>query len=337
MDAVHPVLRESARRQWGVFTAADVARAGLAPVDVQSALRRREWDRLRRGVYVERAVLEDAARWGDAAEHRIRCAAVLLCLGGRPAVSHASAARLAGFLVPRSEQVDHVSLTDEEQWRTGRGYAVMRAALPAHDVRVDGRFRTTGPARTLVDCARSWSLEDAVVALDAALHSEAVTAAELRTTVLAQTHWPGIGAAARAVGLADGRAESPLETLGRLRMLGSGLPAPELQMDLHGPQGFVGRVDAWWPDAGVAVEFDGFVKYDDPFDGRSPAQVLWEEKRREDALRALGVRVVRIAFADLGDAWPVVAERLRSLLATGSPMPVWVRATPAQHRGRSTI
>ena len=43
----------------------------------------------------------------------------------------------------------------------------------------------------------------------------------------------GIGSAARAVGLADGRAESPLETRGRLRILGSGLPAPELQVVIN--------------------------------------------------------------------------------------------------------
>jgi len=333
---VHPILRDAALRQWGAFTASDVARAGLAPVDVQSALRRREWARLRRGVYAERTVLEDAVRWGDTASHRLQCAAVLLCLGGQPAVSHASAARLAGFLVPESDRVDHVSLTDAQQWRTGRGYAVMRAGLPAHHIRVSGLFRTTGPARTLVDCARSWSLEDAVVALDAALHSEAVTGAELRTAVLEQTHWSGIGAAARAVGLADGRAESPLETIGRLRILGSGLPVPELQVDLHGPRGFVGRVDAWWQDAAVAVEFDGLVKYTDPFGNRSPAQVLWEEKRREDDLRDLGVRLLRIVHADLGDAWPGKAERLSSLLATRSPTAPRVRAVPAQRRRRPT-
>ena len=323
---MHPVLRDAARRQWGVFTAADVRRAGLEPIDVRSALRRQEWTRLRRGVYAERAVLDDAVRWGDAARHRLQCAAVLLCLGGRPAVSHVSAARLAGFLVPTTATGDHVTLTDEEQWRTGRGYAVMRAGLPAHHVRCDGPFRTTGPARTLVDCARAWSLEDAVVALDAALHSKAVTAGELRTAVLEQTHWSGIGAAARAVGLADGRAESPLETLGRLRMLGSGLPAPELQIELHGARGFVGRVDAWWEDAAVAVEFDGRVKYDDPFGNRSPAQVLWDEKRREDEIRDLGVRVLRIVHGDLGDAWPAKAERLRSLLATRPTTTPRVRA-----------
>lgn len=332
---MHPVLRDAARRQWGAFTASDVRRAGLQPTDVQSALRRGEWDRLRRGVYVERAVLEDAGRWGDGVRHRLDCAAVLLCLGGQPAISHASAARLSDFVVPAPAR-GPVSLTDAVQWRTGRGYSVMRAQLLPHHVRVDGPFRITAPARTLVDCAREWSLEDAVVAMDAALHSGAVTAAELREAVLQETHWYGIAAAARAVGLADERAESPLETLGRLRMLGSGLPAPELQVDLYGPRGFVARVDAWFQDAAVAVEFDGRVKYDDPFAGRSAAQVLWEEKRREDAIRDLGVRVVRVVHADVGSTWPVVADRLRTLLATRSTTTPTLRAVPAPVRRRPT-
>jgi hypothetical protein len=329
----HPVLRDAARRQWGVFTASDVRRAGLEPTDVQSALRRREWTRLRRGVYVERTVVEDAVRRGDAARHRLDCAAVLMCLGGHPSVSHASAARLSGLLVPPAA-LGEVSLTDEEQWRRGRGYAVMRAQLPSHHLRADGSFRMTVPARTLVDCAREWSLEDAVIAMDAALHAGATTQEELREAVLHQTHWYGIGRAARAAGLADRRAESPLETLGRLRILGSGLPAPELQMDLYGPRGFVGRVDAWYEDAGVAVEFDGRVKYDDPFGGRTAAQVLWEEKLREDLVRDLGVRVLRVVHADLGAPWPAMADRLRSLLATRSTTPPTFRAVPSTRTRR---
>jgi predicted transcriptional regulator of viral defense system len=328
---MHPLLRDAARRQWGVFTAADVRRAGLDETDVHSALRRGEWDRLRRGVYVERAVLEDADRWGDAARHRLDCAAVLVCLGGTPVVSHASAARLSEFTVP-SSALGGVCLTDEAQWRTGRGYTVMRAQLPAHHVRVDDGFRVTGPARCLVNCARAWSLEDAVVALDQALHSGAVTEPELRTTVLEMTHWQGIGAAARAVGLADGRAESPLESRGRLRILASGLPAPELQMDLYGPRGFVARVDAWYEDAAVAIEFDGQVKYDDPFAGRTAGQVLWEEKRREDDVRDLGVRFLRIAQTDIGGNWTVKADRLRNLLATSSTAPRRFRAAPSTRR-----
>ncbi|WP_246081116.1 type IV toxin-antitoxin system AbiEi family antitoxin domain-containing protein [Modestobacter altitudinis] len=330
---MHPVLREAARRQWGVFTAADVRRAGLAPADVQSAIRRREWDRLRRGVYVEREVLEDASQRGDAMRHRLDCAAVLLCLGGEPAVSHASAARLLGFLVPAPGSAG-VSLTAEEQWRKGRGYSVMRAGLPPQHVRMDGGFRITGPARTLVDCAREWSLENAVMAMDAALHGGALTAAELRSAVLEQTHWFGIGAAARAAGLADGRAESPLETRGRLRIIGSGLPLPELQVDLHGPRGFVARVDAWYEEAAVAVEFDGRVKYDDPFRDRTAAEVLWEEKRREDEIRDLGGRVLRVTHADVGSTWHVKADRLHSMLTTPSAVPRRLRTMPTSRDQR---
>jgi Transcriptional regulator, AbiEi antitoxin len=333
---VHPILRDAARRQWGVFTAADVRRAGLDHADVLSALRRGEWDRLRRGIYVERAVLEDAARWGAAACHRLDCAAVLLCLGEGPCVSHTSAARLSAVILPR-DITDDVVLTDERQWRRGRGYAVMRARLPDHHVRTVGPFRMTGPARTLVDCARTWPLEDAVVAMDAALHSGLVADAELRSMVLDSTHWNGIGGAARAVGLADRRAESPLETRGRLRILGSGLPAPELQVEVRGPRGFVARVDAWYEDAAVAVEFDGRVKYDDPYGGRSGAEALWHEKRREDGLRDLDVRVLRVVQEDLGGSWPAKADRLRSLLAVRLPGPrrfTTVRTTGS--RGRTT-
>ena len=322
---VHPLLAHVAGRQWGVFTAADVRRAGLAPIDVQSALRRGEWDRLRQGVYVERGVLQDATARGPAARHRLDCAAVLLCLGGRPALSHSSAATSSGLVVPPTTG-ELVRLTDEGQWRRGRGYSVMRARLPADDVRVQEPFRVTAPARTLVDCAREWPLADAVVAMDAALHGRLVTAGELRAAVLAQTHWSGIGAAARAAGLADGRAESPLETSGRLRIVGFGLPTPELQTDLFGPRGFLGRVDAWYEDAAVAVEFDGRVKYTDPSGGRTAAQVLWDEKRREDAIRDLGVRVVRVVHTDLQGSWPY---RLRELLAAPLVGPRRFSAVPA--------
>jgi hypothetical protein len=121
----------------------------------------------------------------------------------------------------------------------------------------------------------------------------------LQASVLAATHWVGVGAAGRAVALSDGRAESPLETRGRLALAAAGLPVPELQVELHSSRGFVARVDAWFDDAAVALEFDGRVKYLEPRDGRDPGEVLWREKRREDEVRALGVRFVRIAQEDL--------------------------------------
>jgi hypothetical protein len=99
-------------------------------------------------------------------------------------------------------------------------------------------------------------------------------------------------------------------------LLASGLPLPELQVDLHDERGFVGRLDAWYEDAAVAVEFDGLEKYADPWGGRTPAEVAWTEKRREDRIRATDIRVVRVTNEDFGTPWTGLVTRLRTLLAT---------------------
>jgi hypothetical protein len=126
----------------------------------------------------------------------------------------------------------------------------------------------------------------------------------------------GIGSAARAVNFADGRAESPLETRCRLALVASGFPPPELQAELHDAQGFVARLDGWYDDAAVALEFDGRVKYLQPRAGRSPGDVLWDEKRREDRLRELDIGVLRLVDEDMGLLRRELAPRLRRRLAT---------------------
>jgi hypothetical protein len=247
-------------------------------------------------------------------DHLLDCVAVLLALGDMPVLSHESAARLHRLELPATAS-RIVRLSHEIQWREGRGYRVARAALPAEDLGRFLRFGATSPARTLVDCAREWSLTDGVVAMDSALHGRVVSRAQLEAAVHFARHWVGVGKAARALSLADGRAESPLESRGRLRLIGSGFPVPELQVALHDARGFVARVDAWYEEAAVAVEFDGRVKYSSPINGRSPADVLWEEKRREDDIRGLDVRVLRVVNADLGAGWPSVVARLSGMLA----------------------
>jgi hypothetical protein len=167
--------------------------------------------------------------------------------------------------------------------------------------------------------------------MDFALLAQLTSLAGLQRAATAARYWPGAPAALRAVGLADGRAESPLETRGRLRILGAELPAPQLQVEIHTGRRLVGVVDAWFEEAAVAVEFDGKVKYTDPWRGRSAQRALWDEKRREDELRALEIRVVRIADEDLGRLWPRTEARLRQLL--GSPGPA-VRRFSAIPRSR---
>lgn len=312
--AMHPALTSVADRQLGVFTGRDARAAGYGFEEIRTLVGRREWSRLRRGVYIEtnRAL---ALRGDPRMRHLLDCVAVLVTLDAGPVLSHDSAARLHDLPVPR-DAGDLVRLTDEGQWRTGRGYRVARAGVPGPDTGRFLRFQATGPARTLIDCAREWAAVDAVIAMDAAIQTKKVTRQQLVDAVLAARHWVGIGAAGRALDLSDGRAESPLETRGRLAMLAAGLPLPELQVELHDDRGFVARVDAWYEEAAVAIEFDGRIKYTQPRAGRTPAQVAWEEKRREDRIRALDVRVVRVADEDLGSGWRGTVDRLRGLQET---------------------
>jgi hypothetical protein len=329
---MHPLLHAAAERQLGLFTALDARRAGYSPGEVRHLLSSRQWVRVRRGVYRLTPATESSE---DAATlHRLDALATLLALGRPTAVlSHATAARLLGVPVRRGFDRT-IRLTDPEgQWRRGENFLVSRAPLGSDEIIHKGPLRLTAPARTLVDCAREWSLDEAVVALDAALLYDLVTESSLRQTVEQQRHWPGIPRAARAVELADGRAESPLETRGRLRIIGAGLPTPELQVEIRVGGRLIAVADAWFEEAALAVEFDGRVKYTDPWRGRDPRQVLWEEKRREDDVRALDIRVVRMVDADVDTGWPRMEARLWDQLSRPGPSRRAFTATPRE-RGR---
>lgn len=331
---MHPALRLLADRRLGLFTAAEARGAGYEHREIRHLLSSGRWVALRRGVYLTSGDL--AAHQHKGSRHRLDCLAALLALG-RPtaAISHSSAARLWGLPV-RTGADRTVRLTDPGPWRRGKGYVVAEAPLLPAEITSLGPIRLTSAARTVVDCARECALEDAVVVADASLLAQLTTAAELRTALRRARYWPGATRAARAVSLADGRAESPLETRGRLRMLGAGLPAPQLQVEIRTGGRLVGVVDAWFDDAAVAVEFDGRVKYTDPWRRRSPERVLWDEKRREDELRGLDIRVVRIADQDLGVQWARIEARLRQLLAGPGPAVRKFSATPRSRGVRRT-
>jgi len=307
------VLAEVADRQFGVFTTAQALAAGYSREEIRSALRSRAWTWCRRGVYCATETAE-AARSRPREAHLLAVAAVRVTLDRPVVVSHASAAVVHDLVVPARSPAE-VRLTDAGNWRRGRGYRVGQGQVAPGEVTSWGPFEVTTVARTLVDCAREWSLTESVIAMDDALHRDLVDVAALREAVLLARHWEGVAGAARAAGLVDGASESPLESAGRVRIVTSGLPAPELQVELWDGGGLIGRVDAWYDDAAVAVEFDGAVKYLDPRDGRTPGEVLWREKRREDRMRAAGVRLVRLTWEDLGPGWPVARARLRELLA----------------------
>lgn len=103
------------------------------------------------------------------------------------------------------------------------------------------------------------------------------------------------------------------ESWSRVQVADAGLPAPLLQARFDDRLGLIGFVDFYWPDFGLIGEFDGLVKYSDPamLAGRTPAQALTDEKRREDRLRGTGPRVARWVWATLR-ARGALAAQLRA-------------------------
>ena len=127
----------------------------------------------------------------------------------------------------------------------------------------DGLF-VTSPLRTVLDLSASLPLEASVCALDAALHRGSVTVAELDGAVAGRRGQPWSRAVASAVAAADGRAESPIETLTRLLLLPA-LPELEPQVELRDRGGRVlARFDLADRRRRLAVEGDGKAAHSGP-------------------------------------------------------------------------
>lgn len=110
--------------------------------------------------------------------------------------------------------------------------------------------------------------------------------------------------------------DSVLESLALVRIRDLGFAEPVQQWEVRvGSDRY--RVDFAWEHGAIVLEVDGRAKYENAtmLEGRSGAQVVWEEKRREDAIRASAERFARAGWTD---AWDGVGLE-RRLLAAGVP------------------
>ena len=290
---------------YGLTSRTTLLAAGVSDDELARWCARGDLVRIARGAYLPATAADgiDAA-----ARHALEVRAALERLRVPVAASHVSAAVLHGLPV-WDLPLDRVHLT-----RLAPGSVRRSARLHVHGAGladdevglVDG-CHVTSVARTLVDIARTAPFEQAVAVTDAALRAGLVAPASLAHARQRARHRAGATAAGRVTAFADGRAEGVGESRSRVAIRRHGLPAPELQWDVRGGGRRIGRVDFGWPALRTVGEFDGRTKYsrDDA------AEVVWAEKRREDALRAEGLRVVRWTWADLAD-FDAVAARLRS-------------------------
>jgi very-short-patch-repair endonuclease len=117
----------------------------------------------------------------------------------------------------------------------------------------------------------------------------------------------GRRAAAKALGLATGRAESALESLAWVLWHVACLPTPLFQAVVLCGGRFLGRVDFLWPEAMLVVEVDGLGKY-------AERGELQREKARQNALVAEGYTVLRFTWADVVHRPDAVLRQVRASL-----------------------
>lgn len=310
---LHPALLALMAKQGGVFSGAQAIAHGHNRSDLQRLRTKppRVLMSLRRGAYVWREPFESAS---PEARHRLQLAALALCVDPPAVVSHHSAAVVLGMaLLDPDLDVVHLTRCPPSRPRIEAGVHHHVADLPEDMVLPqDVGLSVTSLARTAVDVARDTDrLECAVAAFDSALRS-GVTRAELDAAFETCRNWPGARHVARAIRLADSRADNPGESWSRVILIQQGLTPDDLQVPVHDDEGFVGYADFGWK--GVVGEFDGKGKYglgpDTEPDPESVRRILWKEKRREDRLRVRN-EVVRWGAAELHQP-AVLAGRVRA-------------------------
>ncbi|WP_387744559.1 DUF559 domain-containing protein [Kocuria nitroreducens] len=193
---------------------------------------------------------------------------------------------------------------------THNGYAgVVRhqEQLPEADiVTVEGLRATTGE-RTLLDCARLLPFPDAVVLADQG-HRFGVTRSRLEERLPEWAGRRGVRRARRVLDAMDTHSESVGETLTRLMLAESVLPAPELQWVIVGRTGTY-RADFAWPEHRLVLEFDGEGKY-----GDDPAAVIRNERRREVEIQERGWTVIRVGWHDVVRTPAATVDRIEAAL-----------------------
>lgn len=204
-------------------------------------------------------------------------------------LSHETAARTLGLeLLHDGEQ--RITVARNRSRLTLPGWHVVRSDVPPDERDTREGLACTSVVRTLLDLAGVLPLNEAVVAADSALRLGAASVDDLAR--MGRVLGRGAAGPRRVLRHVDPRSGSVLESLLRVLLAESGVPAAVTQyrvMD-HGHE--VARVDFCWPAARLVVEADGYAFHSSRDDYR-------RDRRRMNELERLGWRVLRFSWEDV--------------------------------------
>lgn len=240
---------------------------------------------------------------GAELRHRELAHAISVAYAGRLAVSHHSALLMAG-LPTYDVDLDTVRLVRRNGGDSlaSPGVRISRCAIDLPTREVDHAV-VVHEAIAVAQVARESGADAGVVAADAALQRGTVSCEQLEAAVRLLDLVRGSPRARQMLELADGRSESPGESLLRLIAVRGGVPVEPQYIVRDAGGAFLARCDLRVTGTNVLVEFDGKLKYKDP-------EALFAEKQREDAVRRAEWRMERFVWAHLSNPAEVV-RRLR--------------------------
>jgi hypothetical protein len=240
-------------------------------------------------------------------ELRSRAAYLLVRDSGGVLAGYSAAMLLGADCAPRTAPAE---VLVPGGFRRHPGLAVRWGAAAEPDVEEVAGCRLTSPMRTAWDLARREPLVGAVVAVDALARAGGFPPDALLARSAACPGTRGCRRLPRIVGLADPRAESPGETRLRLLLVRGGLPAPEVQYWIHDEYGFeLARADLAYPEARLAIEYDGAVHYT-----RRQGE---RDRRRDNLLADHRWETLRVGRDEVTAADTV--RRVRDILAARAP------------------
>lgn len=291
----------------GVWTRADALACGLTDDVIAHRVSIGYWQQLRRGVYCDGGVVPSAAMLGWAA---------VLASGGPGRAWADGRTTLRLFELP---------LIDDDDPATGAAdarhddVAVLRSKPPRRTSTLHRHRRarpfevgtqrgcpSVGLEEALLTAAGVLSQEALVCALDAALHRGVLTTGRLDALLARSGRRRHVAVLRHAVALADGRAESPAETLCRLLLLPH-LPGLVPQVRVHDRSGrVIARLDLGDEQLQLAVEADGRTGHEG---------MAAKDRQRDARTEDLGWRTERCTWFELRRQQQRLLQRVLSAAA----------------------
>ena len=258
------------------------------------------WKRLAPGVYAWTGLEESPG---------VMVAAAALRLPADAVFSGETAAWLHGLETNPCDPIE-VTVPPGAGLSMRTGLCIRRSSLAKDEIAVVNRMRVTAVERTLLDVSEPRSLTEAVVLADKATHMRLTDVGKLEEMAARSSGRPGVATFRRAIAYIEPATESQMESRFRMLIVLSGLPRPVAQHSVYDDAGvFLGRVDFFYPDAGLGLEYDGELH-----GGRLP-----DDNRRQNLLLGAGIRLLRFTAGDIYNRPQSVIEQIRGALRSAKP------------------